>query len=209
MFRRQALSPGIVAEAARARLMAADAAGRRFAPGPVADRSGLARSRCADRARHLAARAPAMEAGADRRARRRSLRRRPSRCRRPPRTGGRGISARSRVHGDLPPRPRAAVRRVTRSTAAFGHHVLTPLVAAGWRRGPGRPRLGAGGPGASGDAARGPARGPGRGRRHRPLSRRRPARLVHARQPARRRASGTGTTCRRSSARSASSCCRS
>ena len=60
-----------------------------------------------------------------------------------------------------------------------------PSGAARRRRRPGGSRLGAGGPGASGRAPPGPARGRGRDQRHRALSRRGPARLVHARQPAR------------------------
>ena len=111
--------------------VAADAAGRRFAPGlwPTAlTLLGVAR---ADRARHLAARPAGVEARADRGARGPAWRRRPSPCR-PLRDDwpDRGISARSAVDGEFR-HDLEQLFGVAAIDGRVGHHVLTPLVRPG------------------------------------------------------------------------------
>ena len=123
------------------------------------------------------------------------------------RTGGLGFPPGHRRR-QVPPRSRAAVRRgrdrrprrPSRADAAGSARMAPPSwsIAAGCRR-TGRIRR---------RAARGSSTGAVEVSRHRALPRRRPARLVHARQPA-----GAGPLVRlrpagARSARSASSCCR-
>ena len=107
----------------------------------------------------------------------------------------------------LPPRPRAAVRR-RRDRRPRRPSRADASGPAGRRRRPGRSRLGSGGPGASGGAPPGPARRPGRGQLASPATAATTGPAGSRRTTSRRSASGTATTCRRSSARSASSCCR-